>query len=148
MICIPIVASTEEDALLSLKRAEEISDLVELRLDLLPRKAWLLLLKEKRKPCIVTLRSERQGGCFKGEETERIQLLEESLVFQPTFIDTEWDTPPPLIERLKKRKGEETSLILSYHDFHGTPGDLEGIWKKVDILRRRSCQDRDLCKWA
>jgi 3-dehydroquinate dehydratase/shikimate dehydrogenase len=133
MICIPIVATTEEDALLGLKRAEKVADVIELRLDLLPRKAWPLLLKQKRKPCIVTLRSERQGGRFKGEEAERIQLLEETLVFQPSFIDAEWDTPPKLIERLKKRKGKETSLILSYHDFHGTPDDLEGIWKKVNL---------------
>ena len=131
MICIPIVASTEQDGLLDLERAERIADVIEFRLDLLPGDSWSLLLGKRTKPCIVTLRSERQGGRFRGGEAERLRILEETLAFHPSFIDIEWDTPPELIERLRKRKGEKTSLILSYHDFDGTPDDLEGIWQKI-----------------
>ncbi len=130
MICIPIVATTEQEALSQLKKAEKVADLIELRLDLLPRPLWLLLLNRLKKPFIATLRSERQGGQFRGEEALRIRLLEETLSFKPAFVDVESDTPKELIDSLKRRKGE-TRLLLSYHDFQTTPDDLEGIWKRI-----------------
>ena len=134
MICIPIAASTGVEVLSDLEKAENVADLIELRLDLLPRDTWLLLLNQLKKPLIVTLRPERQGGRFKGEEAERIGLLEGVLSFKPAFIDVEWDTPKELIESLRRKKNGETRLILSYHDFQGTPDDLEGIWKRIDSL--------------
>jgi len=140
VICIPIAASTGPEVLSDLEKAEKVADLIELRLDLLPRDTWLLLLNQLKKPLIVTLRPERQGGRFKGEEAERIRLLEEVLSFKPAFIDVEWDTPTELVESLRRKKKGETRLLLSYHDFQGTPDDLEGIWERIDFL------DPDLVK--
>lgn len=134
MIAIPIVASAEVDALRDMERAEKIADCIEIRLDLLPRQAWLPLLRRKRKPSIVTLRPERQGGCFRGEEIRRVRLLEEVLGHEPDFIDVEWDTPPHLVGSLLKKKREKTGVIVSYHNFAETPHDLEAISKKAASL--------------
>ena len=134
MICIPIVASTVQEALLNLERAENGADVVEVRLDLLPREAWTPLLKRGGKPSIVTLRPERQGGRFNGQEGERIRFLEGTLAFDPAFIDVEWDTPPHLISSLLRKKAEKTALIFSYHNTERTPDDLEAILKKVNSL--------------
>jgi 3-dehydroquinate dehydratase/shikimate dehydrogenase len=134
VICIPIVASTVQEALLNLERAENVADVVEFRLDLLPQEAWAPLLRRGRKPSIVTLRPERQGGRFNGEEGERIRFLEGTLAFDPAFIDVEWDTSPHLISSLLRKKAEKTALIFSYHNAERTPDDLEAILKKVNSL--------------
>ncbi len=131
MICIPIVASTKQEALRDLERSERMADLIEFRLDLLPREAWSPLLERKKKPSIVTLRPERQGGSFRGEETLRVRLLEEALGHHPDFIDVEWDTPPQLMGSLLRKRGEKTGLIVSYHNPVETPQDLKSTWKMV-----------------
>jgi len=131
MIGIPIVASTEVEALRDMERAEKIADCIEIRLDLLPREAWIPLLRRKKKPCIVTLRPERQGGHFREEEIRRVRLLEETLGHHPDFIDVEWDTPPHLIGSLLRKRGDETAVIVSYHNLTETPHDLDAILKEV-----------------
>ncbi|NIO06155.1 MAG: shikimate dehydrogenase [Proteobacteria bacterium] len=131
MIAIPIAASTKHDALRDLERAEKMADCIEIRLDLLPREAWVPLLRRKRKPSIVALRPERQGGSFQGEEISRTHLLEEALGYDPDFIDVEWDTPPHLIGSLLRKKGASTRVIVSYHNFAETPHDLRTILKKM-----------------
>ena len=131
MICIPIVASTKEEALRDLERAERAADMTELRLDLLPRDAWVTLLQRKKKPCIMTLRPEREGGRFRHDESTRIALLESLLEYNPDFIDLEWDTPPHLTGSLLKRKSERTGLIVSYHNMTETPQDLEDVLTRV-----------------
>ena len=131
MICIPIVASTAEEALRDLERAEQTADMTELRLDLLPRDVWATLLQKKKKPCIMTLRPEREGGHFRHDESTRIALFESLLEYNPDFIDLEWDTPPHPMESLLKRKSERTGLIVSYHNMIETPQDLEDVLKRV-----------------
>jgi 3-dehydroquinate dehydratase / shikimate dehydrogenase len=134
MICVPIASTTEKAALSDLANAEAAADLIELRLDLLPKEAWRLLVKAAKKPLLLTLRAERQGGAFRGGEEERIGLIEEMLSFNPAWVDLDWDTPPALIERIKRRRAGGTRLILSHHDFERTPADLDGLWKRIDSL--------------
>ena len=131
MICIPIVAPTTEEALRDMERAEHTVDMTELRLDVLPRDAWIPLLQRRQKPCIVTLRPEREGGHFRQEEGTRIALLESLLRFTPDFIDLEWDTPPDLMGSLLRKKSEKTGVIVSYHNVTETPQNLEDVLKKV-----------------
>jgi len=131
MIAVPIVAPTYEEALRDMERAEKIADVVEIRMDLVPRESWIPLLGRQERPSIVTLRPERQGGSFRGEETRRIQLLENALNHHPDFIDVEWDTPSHLIKALLKRRSRKTKVIVSYHNLAETPDDLEPLVKKV-----------------
>jgi 3-dehydroquinate dehydratase/shikimate dehydrogenase len=131
MIAIPVVASTQMEALHEMERAEKMADYIEIRLDLLPREAWPSLLGRKKKPSIVTLRPKRQGGCFKGEERLRVQLLEQALDHHPDFIDVEWDTPPHLLGPLLKKKEGKTGVIVSYHNFKETPHDLDSFAKRL-----------------
>lgn len=133
MICIPIVSQEAKAALSDLKKAEAIADVIELRLDVVPREVWSCLFREARKPLILTLRSIRQGGRFEGDEASRIEILRKTLKERPAFIDLEWDTPRELFEQLKRER-DGTRLIVSFHDFERTPDDLEGIWRKLDSL--------------
>lgn len=140
MIAIPIAASTEEEAFRDMKRAEQIADCIELRLDRLHRTTWLPLLERRKKPVIVTLRPERQGGAFRGEERQRIRLLEELLVHQPDYVDVENDTSPDLMGSLLENRREKTRVIVSYHNFAETPRNLASFLKRAvpwqgDILK-------------
>ena len=133
MICIPIVGSTKLEALRNMEKAERMADIIEIRLDLLPRETWIPLLERKKKPSIVALRPPRQGGRFQDEEIERIRLLGEILGYGPDFIDVEWDTPSQLIGSLLRKRRENTGLIISYHNLTETPQDLESIAKGVAV---------------
>lgn len=74
-------------------------------------------------PAIFTLRSQKQGGHFTGTEQERLSLLEKLLALAPAYMDVEDDIPADRLRAWKKR-GHDTTFILSYHDFSQTP-DLE-----------------------
>jgi 3-dehydroquinate dehydratase/shikimate dehydrogenase len=123
-----------------MERAEGMADCIEIRLDLVPREVWTPLLRRRKKPCIIALRPERQGGEFQGEEISRIQLLAEALNYCPDFIDMEWDMPPHLFGSLMKKKSGKTGVIVSYHNLTDTPYDIESISKRLgsrggDILK-------------
>ena len=69
--------------------------------------------------CILTLRSSKEGGRFRGGEAKRIQLLYHLIDLKPAYIDIELET----VEREKKLTEvlAETTLIVSKHSFTNTP---------------------------
>ncbi len=90
------------------------------------------LIKEKSKPVIVTPRSQKDGGRFKGSEDERLGLLKEAVSLGAEYIDIEFSTD----ERLRKRVIEEskgTKVIVSYHNYTETPSDLKEIYDDIAI---------------
>ncbi len=70
-VCIPIVESTTEKALIAVKEVSPWADLIELRADYLKQVKLGLLLEDRRKPLIVTHRRKEEGGKYKGEEGKR-----------------------------------------------------------------------------
>lgn len=64
-----------------------------------------------RYPCIFTLRSENQGGDFRGSEREREKRFQEILKLKPTLIDLEYNAGFTL-------PGKK---LISYHNFAKTP---------------------------
>lgn len=106
------------------KRAFELgADLVEIRLDYLKDALDVNRLKniiegcENR--CILTIRSKKEGGLFKGGEAQRIHLLHQLSDLKPAYIDVELDT----IKREQSLKQVEpcVTLIVSKHSFTHTP---------------------------
>jgi 3-dehydroquinate dehydratase/shikimate dehydrogenase len=108
--------------------AEPAADLVELRLDSMERPDAAAALADRRKPAIVTCRPLREGGMFDGSEEERLRILEDAHTCGAEFIDIEWDTP---FDRVKQARGGR-GIIVSRHDFSGTPADTVGL---LDRLR-------------
>ena len=132
MICIPIVAKTNEEALERMDASFPLADLVELRVDLIEEVDIERLLFAKKGPVIVTVRKREEGGGFAGGEKERIALLREAVRLEADLVDMELDTHTilagGLLEEIQKRGGQ-TKLIVSHHDFNRTPSDrtLQGI---------------------
>ncbi|MEJ5330036.1 MAG: type I 3-dehydroquinate dehydratase [Desulfobaccales bacterium] len=96
----------------------------ELRLDYLERVELRRLLGTLPGPVVVTNRHPAEGGRWRGAEAARLKVLEEALAYRPTCVDVEWRTEAGWRREVAAAKGE-TRLILSWHDFAGTPPEAE-----------------------
>ncbi len=104
-------------------RRDEVgdADLVELRLDSVRDPSAAAALAGRRKPVIITCRPKSEGGMFEGSEEERRRILAEALTLGAEFVDLEWNgSCADLMTQTGGRR-----IVLSHHDFTGTPGDLQ-----------------------
>ena len=130
MICIPIISKTVEEALIDIKGAENVADIIELRVDHLKKPDLKALLGVTQKPVIVTCRKKSEGGLYGGNENRRIELLLNAIAAGAEYVDIELSTPEPLLEKLKKKQ-TGTRLILSYHNFKEVPEDLQKTFDRM-----------------
>ena len=119
-LCIPIVETTAEKALIAIKKVKRWADLIELRVDYLKRVNPAPLLESRQKPLIVTHRRKEEGGKYKGDERKRLSVLQEAIDLGSDYIDIELATERSLLQGLIRNKGG-TQVILSFHDFQRTP---------------------------
>ncbi len=124
MICIPVTAATNAEALALLARAAtEPADLHELRLDLLREEPDVhALVAAAPRRVIATVRSRAQGGGFDGTLEERAALLQRALDAGAACVDAEEDVLP-----LLRKTNPAAILIASWHDFAGCPEDLPAV---------------------
>ena len=125
MICIPIVATTEQGIVAEMAAAAKSADLVELRMDYAPGADIERLLANRPCPVIVTNRPVREGGRYDGPEEERLALLQRAVALGAEYVDVELDS----VTRI--RRGERARLIVSHHDFDATPANLEEIHARI-----------------
>ena len=123
-VCIPIVETTVEKALVAIKEANRWADLIELRADFLKRVKLALLLENRQKPMIVTHRRKEEGGKYKGRERKRLSVLQEAIDLGADYIDVELASEKSSLQGLIRNK-EGTQVILSFHDFRRTPSAKE-----------------------
>ncbi|OGP68071.1 MAG: type I 3-dehydroquinate dehydratase [Deltaproteobacteria bacterium RBG_13_53_10] len=130
-ICVPIAERTLEKASRTIDEANSLADLIELRMDYLRNGGLGELIHRVEKPLIVTNRRKEEGGRHRGDEHGRLEVLKHAVDLGAEFIDIESGTERPLLTALiAKKKG--TRVILSFHDFRGTPSQEE--------LRRLCCR--------
>ena len=123
-VCIPVVETTMGKALVAVKEANRWADLIELRIDYLRGVKLALLLEDRKKPFIVTNRRKEEGGKYKGEERERLIVLQKAIDLGADYIDVELATGRSFFRDLVRYK-RETQIILSFHDFRKTPSIKE-----------------------
>lgn len=122
MICIPIAAARTAEAIEKMERAQPLADLVELRIDRMQELDLERLIAARRVPVIVTNRSREEGGGYAGTEWERVALLVEAVRLGADYVDIEESTDPALKAQVSSAlSGGTTRLIVSWHDFSGTP---------------------------
>jgi 3-dehydroquinate dehydratase type I len=94
----------------------------ELRLDYLEEPAPDLgkLFRSLPGPVIATNRLAAEGGHWTGTEMGRLDLLSQALDLGVTCLDVELATDVSFRREMWDRRGK-TRLILSWHDFTGTP---------------------------
>ncbi|HEX6187875.1 MAG TPA: shikimate dehydrogenase [Pyrinomonadaceae bacterium] len=139
-ICVPVCVRRVNELADSVKRAQEVADVVELRIDCVEAAEVDAALKElaslhetTSRPFILTFRPAEQGGARPIAAAHRVEFwLRKSqlgvLNSFPDFADVELE----LLETDEIRNQLSSKrLICSHHDFAGVPGDLEDIYRRM-----------------
>jgi len=121
-ICVPVVEATVNRARGRYQRAARKGLWTEIRLDYLEEPAPDLqkLFRSLPGPVIATNRLAAEGGRWTGTEADRLDLLSQALNLGVTCLDLELAADPGFRREMAERRGS-AKLILSWHDFTGTP---------------------------
>ena len=140
-ICVPVVETNTNRARSKYLRAARKGLWTELRLDYLEQPDLKRLFRTHPGPVIATNRLPAEGGQWSGSEAERRALLEEALALGADFLDLELAADAAWRRDLWQRRGQ-AKIILSWHDFSGTPDtdSLEAVFQKM------LAQDADVIK--
>jgi len=113
--------------------------MAEIRLDHLgPQSDWMphcRAIESGGTPVILTLRAAYEGGKWSGREGDRLKVLENAL---PEISAVDVELKSGLAPKLK---GRGPQVIVSYHDFSGTPA--------IEVLKQKlseAFQQGDIAK--
>lgn len=142
-VCAVITEETIDAARAAIKRAASIADMIEVRLDYLidfdfgdhegasegaPLQTVRTIVRDSSVPVIITFRSASEGGRRQVDDDVRLRLLAAATEF--AYCDVEAAS----YEQLRRLSPDTSRLIPSYHDFSGTPADLDAIYDRVTSL--------------
>ncbi len=121
-ICVPVVEPTVNRARGRYQRAARKGLWTEVRLDFLeaPTPDLQKLFRSLPGPVIATNRLAAEGGRWTGTEADRLDYLSRALDLGVTCLDVELAADAGFRREIGERRGK-TRLILSWHDFAGTP---------------------------
>lgn len=149
LVCVPITEANVQDALKAMKKAKERgADLVELRLDYIGELDDAKigdLVDGVDIPKIVTIRPEKDGGFWRGDEKDRINMLQTCLSFGAQYVDIEESTDIGWRYEISKAcKDNGAQMIVSHHDFDKTPSKQE----MIDICKNEFAAGARIAKIA
>ena len=137
MICVSVLADTNRKALRMMEKAFRLADMVEVRIDRIGAPDLPALVAARRGRLLVTNRRKKEGGFFSGSERDRVALLAEAVRLGSDFVDIEASTNESLVADLitevSARRGT-TKMIISNHEFHGTPS-WGALLRKLEACR-------------
>jgi 3-dehydroquinate dehydratase-1 len=133
LVCVPLVGKSREDVLAEARNLASLApDIIELRID-----AWdcienaaeaaglIAEVRDRAKdlPVILTCRGHWEGGVKEVSESAKDAVYEAAIDGGLVdFVDKELKYGPAALAQLKERANAQgVSLIVSYHDFAGTP---------------------------
>jgi 3-dehydroquinate dehydratase type I len=131
-LCVPVVETSAARARGLYLRAARRGLWAEIRLDYLERPDLKKLFRTLPGRVIATNRRRDEGGRWQGSEEERRGLLAEALALGVHFVDVELASEAAWRRELCNRRGR-TRLILSWHDFAGTPdqASLDRVFEQM-----------------
>lgn len=144
------MTETTEEALREMPRCLAVADLVELRIDGITNVDLDVLLSSPGGRVVVTNRRVEEGGRFMGGEEERVALLCRAVSLKADYVDIEASTDPRLISIIVetiKEHGGTTQLIISHHDFTGTP-PMKDLVDVVERSYRYGAHVAKIATWA
>lgn len=143
-VCAVITEETIDAARAAIKRAASVANMIEVRLDYLKDFDCVdhggshtgaslhtvrTLVSDSSLPVIITFRSASEGGRRQVDDDVRLRLLAAATEFAD-YCDVE----AAHYERLLHFSPDTSRLIVSYHDFSGTPANLDAIYDRVTSL--------------
>ena len=140
-ICVSIAARDLEKLKIQINQAFNFgADYVEIRfdfLDLSDMEEAVSIANAVNRKAVYTLRSPEQGGQFKGNTSERIAWLEKLSSSKPMLLDVELYTIKCNNYLADYLKENNTSLLISWHDFEKTPSNAQ-LTKVLYEMRKYS----------
>ncbi len=132
MICIPIIARNNAEAIAIMHEAGPLSDMMEVRLDLMDSFDLKEIIQKASRPVIVTYRSKKEGGNGQARYETRVRHLLSAVKLGADFIDVEFSMPQIYRQDVFKAKGS-SKLIISAHFSRQTPprNNLEDTFRKM-----------------
>ncbi len=140
-ICVPVVEANIHRARNLYLRAARRGFWTELRLDYLAQPDLKRLLRTRPGKVIATNRLESEGGQWQGSEADRRRILEEALALGADCLDVELAADAGWRRELWSRRGS-ARMILSWHDFSGTPDSS----RLEEVLQEMLAADADILK--
>lgn len=141
VICVPVVEASIHQARNLYLRAARRGFWTELRLDYLEQPDLKRLLRTRPGKVIATNRLESEGGQWQGSEANRRRILEEALDRGADCLDVELAADAGWRRELWSRRSS-TKIILSWHDFSGTPDSS----RLEEVLQEMLGQEADILK--
>lgn len=130
LLAVALGPRTPSEALDLLRRAAQVADAVELRLDYLDDLTSLEMLIQARACLLVaTLRGVAQGGRSSLSATERVEILVRAADAGAAYVDLDCDAASP--EHVARLKSAGAGVIVSRHDFQQMPDDLGAWWREL-----------------
>jgi 3-dehydroquinate dehydratase I len=155
LFCIPLVAKELEQLLSQAHAAHDLrADVVEWRADSyseltaksLVEAARALRSSLEREPVLFTLRISTEGGMQQMDQDLRLACIDEVLRSGLVdLVDVELCNGPEVLQSIiKTARDRAKRVIISFHDFHGTPPN-ETLLEKISSMIR---QGADIAKIA
>ena len=135
-VCAVITVESVEAVRAALEQAARIADMIELRLDFLrdfdfsDPTSLRSLLEDKPLPTIITCRATSEGGKQPVDDRIRLRMLVEGARQFADYCDVE----AAYYEAAARFTPDLSRLIVSYHDFEGTPVDLDAVYERITAL--------------
>lgn len=156
LVCVPIVASTEQELENQAKKISDFTpDIIEWRVDYFNEVCDLRKLKAALKvlrniigeiPLIFTFRSSLEGGNIEVEDDIRYEIIEKVISTEEVdVVDIELNSGKNNIKRIKAATVKHNiPLILSYHNFEETPS----VEYMLDRMKNQVMNGADIVKIA
>jgi len=151
-ICGVVAARTAREMEHALLKALRRVRTVELRLDYLrdsrERQAFLSRLGRvhHRATMIATCRSRRGGGLFRGAAQAQREVLLAAVRAGCQWCDVEIEALARWPELELKRDLRPARVLLSYHDFRGTPNHLDRVARKLEQASQDAIKIATQCR--
>jgi len=137
-VCGVVAAETAREMRLLVRRGLGETRTLELRLDYLRSEkelnAFLSWLRRKgpRAVLIATLRRKEGGGLFRGSREQQMEILAQAARSGCGWCDVEIETAKHMAQGELVRALSPARVMVSYHDFRGTPRNLRGIIRRLE----------------
>ena len=138
-VCVSIGATNLDELTSKISKTIKYNpDFLEIRVDYLSEINVINLkktLNQQIKNSVLTLKSKKEGGLYKGNEKQKVNLIYELITLSPEFIDVELETLIKNESLIRKAKEYNTKILASWHDFKSTPNHkkLKEIIEKAKI---------------
>lgn len=124
-LCISLTEPSNVDIVDRMTDLADLADVFEIRGDLVQEVDLLTLLRAKTRKLIFTARAASEGGGMADDDPRRHSLLHQAIRRGYDYVDIEYRSG--FFDLMTEKAGK--GLIVSFHDIHGTPQDLDLLYE-------------------